>query len=91
MSCAVRLAMSIYEERRDRFVDQDALKELDVLSERAHSFLSSLSFPRLATGPRETHWLTGFPGSARQGNKASRRHQPDPQLLHRCREGSGER
>lgn len=42
---AVHLAVSIYEERRDRLVNQNIIQELEALTERAHAVLSSLNLP----------------------------------------------
>ncbi|KAI1817645.1 pH-response regulator protein palA/RIM20 [Poronia punctata] len=42
---AVHLAVSIYEERRDRLVNQNIITELEVLNERIHETLSSLNLP----------------------------------------------
>ncbi|KAI0395655.1 pH-response regulator protein palA/RIM20 [Xylariaceae sp. FL0594] len=42
---AVHLAVSIYEERRDRLVNQKIIAELEVLNERIHETLSSLNLP----------------------------------------------
>ncbi|KAJ2989942.1 hypothetical protein NUW58_g3208 [Xylaria curta] len=42
---SVHLAVSIYEERRDRMVNQNIIAELETLNERLHEILSSLSLP----------------------------------------------
>jgi len=42
---AVHMAISIYEERRDRLVNQNIIQELEVLTERLHEILSSLNLP----------------------------------------------
>ncbi|KAI1147809.1 BRO1-like domain-containing protein [Nemania diffusa] len=42
---AVHLAVSIYEERRDRLVNQNIITELETLNERIHEILSSLNLP----------------------------------------------
>jgi len=42
---SVHLAVSIYEERRDRLVNQKIITELEVLNERIHETLSSLNLP----------------------------------------------
>lgn len=42
---AVHIAVSIYEERRDRLVNQNIIAELEVLNERIHEILSSLNLP----------------------------------------------
>lgn len=42
---SVHLAVSIYEERRDRMVNQKIIAELEVLNERIHEILSSLNLP----------------------------------------------
>ncbi|GAW20822.1 hypothetical protein ANO14919_103330 [Xylariales sp. No.14919] len=42
---SVHLAVSIYEERRDRMVNQNIIGELEVLNERIHEILSSLNLP----------------------------------------------
>ncbi|KAI0025186.1 BRO1-like domain-containing protein [Xylariomycetidae sp. FL0641] len=42
---SVHIAVSIYEERRDRMVNQNIIGELDVLNERMHEVLSSLNLP----------------------------------------------
>ncbi|KAI1269770.1 pH-response regulator protein palA/RIM20 [Xylariaceae sp. FL1019] len=42
---SVHLAVSIYEERRDRLVSQNVITELESLNERIHELLSSLNLP----------------------------------------------
>lgn len=42
---SVHIAMSIYEERRDRLVNQNIIAEMEVLNERIHEILSSLNLP----------------------------------------------
>ncbi|KAI0102415.1 BRO1-like domain-containing protein [Nemania sp. FL0031] len=42
---SVHLAVSIYEERRDRMVNQNIIGELEVLNERMYEILSSLNLP----------------------------------------------
>ncbi|RYP70854.1 hypothetical protein DL769_004829 [Monosporascus sp. CRB-8-3] len=42
---SVHIAVSIYEERRDRLVNQNIIGELESLNERIHEILSSLSLP----------------------------------------------
>ncbi|KAK7921290.1 BRO1-like domain-containing protein [Apiospora marii] len=42
---SVHIAVSIYEERRDRMVNQNIIAELEVLNERIHEILSSLNLP----------------------------------------------
>jgi programmed cell death 6-interacting protein len=42
---SVHLAVSVYEERRDRMVNQNIIGELEVLNERIHEILSSLNLP----------------------------------------------
>ncbi len=42
---AVHMAVSIYEERRDRLVNQNIIQELEVLTEKLHETLSSLNLP----------------------------------------------
>ncbi|KAI1322102.1 BRO1-like domain-containing protein [Xylariaceae sp. FL0255] len=42
---AVHLAVSIYEERRDRMVNQNIISELETLNEKIHEILSSLNLP----------------------------------------------
>ncbi len=42
---AVHMAVSIYEERRDRLVNQNIIQELEVLTEKLHEILSSLNLP----------------------------------------------
>ncbi|KAJ8128025.1 hypothetical protein O1611_g5610 [Lasiodiplodia mahajangana] len=42
---SVHLAVSIYEERRDRMVNQNIIAELEVLNERMYEILSSLNLP----------------------------------------------
>ncbi|KAL7623814.1 pH-response regulator protein palA/rim20 [Parahypoxylon ruwenzoriense] len=42
---SVHIAVSIYEERRDRLVDQNIVAELETLNERIHGILSSLNLP----------------------------------------------
>ncbi|KAJ3565142.1 hypothetical protein NPX13_g7607 [Xylaria arbuscula] len=42
---SVHLAVSIYEERRDRMVNQNIIGELENLNERIHEILSSLNLP----------------------------------------------
>lgn len=42
---SVHIAVSIYEERRDRLVNQNIIAELEVLNERVHEILSSLNLP----------------------------------------------
>lgn len=42
---AVHMAVSIYEERRDRLVNNNIIQELEVLTERMHEILSSLNLP----------------------------------------------
>ncbi|EHA48564.1 pH-response regulator protein palA/RIM20 [Pyricularia oryzae 70-15] len=42
---AVHMAVSIYEERRDRLVNNNIIHELEVLTERMHEILSSLNLP----------------------------------------------
>lgn len=39
------MAISIYEERRDRMVNQNIIQELDLLTEKAHVLLSSIGLP----------------------------------------------
>jgi programmed cell death 6-interacting protein len=42
---SVHVAISIYEERRNRLVDQNIIQELEVLNEEIHKILSSLNLP----------------------------------------------
>lgn len=42
---SVHVAVSIYEERRDRMVNQNIIRELEVLNEKLHEILSSLNLP----------------------------------------------
>lgn len=42
---SVHLAVSIYEERRDRLVNQNIIQELEVLNDKLHEILSSLNLP----------------------------------------------
>ncbi len=42
---SVHLAVSIYEERRDRMVNQNIIGELETLNERIHEILESLNLP----------------------------------------------
>jgi programmed cell death 6-interacting protein len=42
---SVHIAVSIYEERRDRLVNQNIIAELEVLNEKIHEILSSLDLP----------------------------------------------
>ncbi|KAF3765734.1 hypothetical protein M406DRAFT_60355 [Cryphonectria parasitica EP155] len=42
---SVHVAVSIYEERRDRLVNQNIIQELEVLNEKLHEILSSLNLP----------------------------------------------
>ncbi|OTA91726.1 hypothetical protein M434DRAFT_397004 [Hypoxylon sp. CO27-5] len=42
---SVHIAVSIYEERRDRLVNQNIIGELETLNERLHEVLSSLNLP----------------------------------------------
>lgn len=42
---SVHVAVSIYEERRDRLVKQNIIQELEVLNEKLHEILSSLNLP----------------------------------------------
>ncbi|KAH9896232.1 BRO1-like domain-containing protein [Xylariomycetidae sp. FL2044] len=42
---SVHIAVSIYEERRDRMVNQNVIAELETLNERIHEILSSLNLP----------------------------------------------
>lgn len=42
---AVHVAVSIYEERRDRLVNNNIIGELETLSEKLHSILASLNLP----------------------------------------------
>ncbi|KAI0593306.1 BRO1-like domain-containing protein [Biscogniauxia sp. FL1348] len=42
---SVHIAVSIYEERRDRMVNQNIIGELETLNERVHEILSSLNLP----------------------------------------------
>ncbi|KAI1195286.1 BRO1-like domain-containing protein [Nemania serpens] len=42
---SVHLAVSIYEERRDRMVNQNIISELETLNEEMHELLSSLGLP----------------------------------------------
>lgn len=42
---SVHIAVSIYEERRDRLVNQNIIGELESLNERIHEILSSLNLP----------------------------------------------
>ncbi|KAI1107432.1 BRO1-domain-containing protein [Jackrogersella minutella] len=42
---SVHIAVSIYEERRDRLVNQNIIGELETLNERIHEILSSLNLP----------------------------------------------
>jgi len=42
---SVHIAVSIYEERRDRLVNQSIIAELETLNERIHEILSSLNLP----------------------------------------------
>ncbi|KAI1434936.1 BRO1-like domain-containing protein [Xylaria sp. CBS 124048] len=45
VSYSVHLAVSIYEERRDRVVNQNIAAELETLNERLHEMLASLNLP----------------------------------------------
>ncbi|KAI1842757.1 hypothetical protein JX266_011078 [Neoarthrinium moseri] len=42
---SVHIAVSIYEERRDRLINQNIIAELEVLNERIHEIMSSLNLP----------------------------------------------
>ncbi|KAI2467768.1 BRO1-domain-containing protein [Annulohypoxylon bovei var. microspora] len=42
---SVHIAVSIYEERRDRLVNQNIIEKLETLNERIHEILSSLNLP----------------------------------------------
>ncbi|KAI2634109.1 BRO1-domain-containing protein [Hypomontagnella submonticulosa] len=42
---SVHIAVSIYEERRDRLVNQNIIAELETLNERIHEIFSSLNLP----------------------------------------------
>ncbi len=42
---AVHVAVSIYEERRDRLVNNNIISELETLTEKLHTILSSLNLP----------------------------------------------
>lgn len=42
---SVHVAVSIYEERRDRLVNQNIIQELEALNEKLHEILSSLNLP----------------------------------------------
>ncbi|KJZ71849.1 pH-response regulator protein palA [Hirsutella minnesotensis 3608] len=42
---SVHMAISIYEERRDRIVNHNIIQELEALTEKAHALLSSLGLP----------------------------------------------
>lgn len=42
---SVHVAVSIYEERRDRLVNQNIVQQLEVLNEKLHEILSSLNLP----------------------------------------------
>lgn len=42
---SVHVAVSIYEERRDRLVNQNIIRELENLNEKLHEILSSLNLP----------------------------------------------
>lgn len=42
---SVHVAVSIYEERRDRLVNQNIIQELEVLNDKLHGILSSLNLP----------------------------------------------
>ncbi|KAI0484089.1 BRO1-like domain-containing protein [Xylariaceae sp. FL0804] len=42
---SVHIAVSIYEERRDRLVNQNIIAELETLNERIHEIMSSLNLP----------------------------------------------
>ncbi|KAL8409574.1 hypothetical protein RB594_007860 [Gaeumannomyces avenae] len=42
---AVHMAVSIYEERRDRLMNQNIIHELEALTEKLHEMLSSLNLP----------------------------------------------
>lgn len=42
---SVHIAVSIYEERRDRLVNQNIIERLETLNERIHEILSSLNLP----------------------------------------------
>ncbi|KAH8885322.1 BRO1-domain-containing protein [Thozetella sp. PMI_491] len=42
---AVHVAVSIYEERRDRLVNNNIIAELETMTEKLHSILSSLNLP----------------------------------------------
>jgi programmed cell death 6-interacting protein len=42
---SVHVAVSIYEERRDRLVNNNIIQELEVLTEKLHEILSSLNLP----------------------------------------------
>ncbi|KAG5929176.1 serine/threonine protein kinase prr1 [Claviceps africana] len=41
----VHVALSIYEERRDRLVNQNIIQQLEALNDRTHAFLSSIGLP----------------------------------------------
>ncbi|KAG5953117.1 serine/threonine protein kinase prr1 [Claviceps sorghi] len=41
----VHIAVSIYEERRDRLVNQNILQQLETLNDSTHAFLSSIGLP----------------------------------------------
>jgi programmed cell death 6-interacting protein len=42
---AVHMAVSIYEERRDRLINQNIIQELELLTDKLHEILSSLNLP----------------------------------------------
>ncbi|KAM4060825.1 BRO1-like domain-containing protein [Hirsutella rhossiliensis] len=42
---SVHMAISIYEERRDRIVNQNIIQELEALTEKVHTLLSSIGLP----------------------------------------------
>ncbi|KND94256.1 pH-response regulator protein palA/prr-1, partial [Tolypocladium ophioglossoides CBS 100239] len=42
---SVHVAISIYEERRDRMVNQNIIQELETLTEKIHTLLSSIGLP----------------------------------------------
>lgn len=73
---SVHVAVSIYEERRDRLVNQNIIQELEVLTERLHEILSSLNLPGSLQALEKP---LGLPGSLvqhaeeiRQGDALSR-------------------
>lgn len=60
---AVHMAVSIYEERRDRLVNQNIIHELEVLTEKLHEILSSLNLPGSLQALEKP---LGLPGSLTQ-------------------------